>query len=151
MELKVAQAHGRGEVQFSGGAKVATLKIDSADTPSTGKTFANVLFDFDSTSDVVDLTSFIYTSGATAAVSGSVLKLTDGGNTVRFTLGGSSASAYSVVQDASRGTLIIPLSNQAQIFVQAMASLHLGVAAPEVSPSYGSEPRTIGVLAAAHI
>jgi hypothetical protein len=115
---------GSSQIVFSAGATEAELLIGASDTPTAGTTYASDLLDFSSPSEDIDLAGLPYVSGASAAVSGSTLVLTDGGKTYDFALGGTSASSYVVTKDGS-GTLITadpPAANSTAQLVQAMAT-----------------------------
>ena len=114
-------------VTFSGASTIAKLKIDAADRPGPGTTFADALVDFDNSMDRVDLAGLAYTAGATATVSGSTLTLSDGGKTYKFTLQGTISAAYKVISDGAGGTTFMstapPPAAKPALFAQAMASL----------------------------
>jgi len=86
----------------------AVLQIDAADAPAAGGTFANVISNFSSAGEDVDLRSIAFVSGASATVVGSTLVLTDGGKTYTFDIAGTMADAYPVLSDGHGGTLIDP-------------------------------------------
>jgi autotransporter passenger strand-loop-strand repeat protein len=100
VELATAGALGNGDVTFveplTGSA---VLQIDAADAPTAGGTFANTLFDFSGAHEDVVLTSIAYVTGATAAIVGSTLVLTDGANTYTFNVAGTTAVSYPVLDD----------------------------------------------------
>jgi len=109
IELATANALGGGYVEFEHPATgSAVLQIDAADAPTPGGTFANVISNFDSAGEDIDLRSIAYVSGASATVVGSTLVLTDGGKTYKFEIAGGAAGAYPVLSDGHGGTLIDP-------------------------------------------
>jgi autotransporter-associated beta strand protein len=112
-------------ITFSGAKTVAELKVDAADQPVAGSTFADALVNFDNSLDKLDLSGLAYVSGATATVSGSTLTLSDGGKTYKFTLGGTKPAAYQAISDGAGGTEIVCTAAAAQVasFTQAMASV----------------------------
>jgi hypothetical protein len=95
------------------------LQIDAADAPKAGGTFANVISNFNGVNEDIDLTSIAFVSGAAAAISGSTLVLTDGGETYSFDIAGGTAAGYSVTSDGHGGTLIDP---SAALFAQTAAA-----------------------------
>ncbi len=122
IELASANALGTGKVLFastSGG-----LRIDAADAPAAGGTFANTISNFSGANDYIDLRSIAFVSGATASVSGSTLVLTDGGNTYKFKVAGSTAALYPVLSDGSGGTLIDPEGSGPPISPHATSFAH---------------------------
>jgi hypothetical protein len=125
---------GSSQIVFSAGATEAELLIGASDTPTAGTTYASELLDFSSPSEDIDLAGLPYVSGASAAVSGSTLVLTDGGKTYDFALGGGVATSYTVTPDAT-GELVTPEppTGGAARLVQAMAA-------------FGANPEGPGVL-----
>jgi autotransporter passenger strand-loop-strand repeat protein/autotransporter-associated beta strand protein len=102
--VELAAALGAGRVDFAATATKKTLKIDAADRPANGATFATTLIDFDSASATyVDLAGQAFVAGATATLSGHTLTLRDGAYTAAFTLAGTGASKYAVVSDGAGG------------------------------------------------
>jgi hypothetical protein len=97
----------------------AVLQIDAADAPAAGGTFANVISNFSSAHEDIDLSSIAFVSGASATVVGATLVLTDGGKTYTFKLGGGIGGAYPVLSDGHGGTLIDP---RALAFAHAAAA-----------------------------
>jgi len=67
-----------------------------------------VISNFNSSSEDIDLASIAYVAGASAAIVGSTLVLTDGGKTYTFEIAGTTAGAYPVLSDGHGGTLIDP-------------------------------------------
>ena len=109
LELGVAGAIGTGSVDFVAPTPgSAVLQIDAADAPAAGGTFANVISNFNSAGEDIDLRSIAFVSGASATVVGSTLVLTDGGHTYTFDIAGTTAGAYPVLSDGHGGTLIDP-------------------------------------------
>ena len=86
----------------------AVLQIDAADAPAANGTFANILVDFSGAHEDVDLRSIAYVAGASAAIVGGNLVLTEGATTYTFDLAGTTAGAYPVLSDGHGGTLIDP-------------------------------------------
>jgi hypothetical protein len=123
VELATSGALGTGEVQF---VNPAVLQIDAADAPKAGGAFANTISDFSGAGEDIDLRSLAFVAGATAAVSGGVLTLTDGGKTYKFDLTGTTAAAYQVTSDGHGGTQIDP---KASLFTQAAAAFAPAAAA----------------------
>jgi autotransporter passenger strand-loop-strand repeat protein/autotransporter-associated beta strand protein len=127
VELATSGAIGTGSVVFGAGTASETLRIDAADAPAAGGTFANVISNFSGTHDYIDLRNIAYVSGASATVSGGVLTLSDGGKTYKFTVSGSSGSVFPVTGDGHGGTLIDP---QVAGFAQAAAAFSPTAAGP---------------------
>ena len=86
----------------------AVLQIDAADAPAAGGAFANTISNFNGANEDIDLTSIAFVAGASAAVIGSTLVLTDGSATYTFNIAGTTAGAYPVLSDGHGGTLIDP-------------------------------------------
>ena len=86
----------------------AVLQIDAADAPAAGGAFANTISNFNCANEDIDLTSIAFVAGASAAVIGSTLVLTDGSATYTFNIAGTTAGAYPVLSDGHGGTLIDP-------------------------------------------
>ena len=105
-ELARATGIGAGKVAFEATSGTTTLKLAAADVPANGAKFASPLVDFDSATKRVDLLGRGFVAGATASVSGSTLKLTDGSYSAVFGLAGVKASTYVVASDGHGGTLI---------------------------------------------
>jgi fibronectin-binding autotransporter adhesin len=115
IELAGAAALGTGGVAFVAPTTgSAVLQIDAADAPAAGATFANTISNFDAAGEDIDLRSIAFVSGASAAVVGSTLVLTDGGKTYSFKLAGGVAALYPVLSDGHGGTLIDPIAMAAQ-------------------------------------
>jgi autotransporter passenger strand-loop-strand repeat protein len=111
IELATSGAIGAAGVTFAEPLTgSAVLQIDAADAPAAGGTFANPLVNFSTLNEDVDLRSIAFVAGATAAVVGATLVLTDGGNTYTFDIDGSVANAYPVFSDGHGGTLIDPVA-----------------------------------------
>ena len=120
IELGTSGALGTGSVTFVAPATgSAVLQIDAGDAPKADGTFANVISNFNSAGEDIDLRSIAFVSGATAKVEGSTLVLTDGGKTYTFKIAGTTASAYPVLSDGHGGTLIDP---RAVAFTQTAAA-----------------------------
>jgi autotransporter passenger strand-loop-strand repeat protein len=138
IELASASGLGAAALDFAGTAR-QTLKIDAADRPSSGQTFATALIDFDSSSATyVDLTGLAFVAGAKATISGSTLTLTDGAYAASFTLSGHAASKYAVFSDGAGGTIIRAAvgSTVAPLLVHAMAAFDT-VRGPGAATSLG--------------
>jgi len=111
IELAVAKALGSGYVEFvAPSTGSAVLQIDAADAPGPGGTFANTISNFNSSGEDIDLASIAFVAGASASVVGSQLVLTDGGETYKFNIAGTTAGAYPVLSDGHGGTLIDPIA-----------------------------------------
>ena len=109
IELAVSKALGSGYVEFiAPSTGSAILQIDAADAPKAGGTFANVISNFNSAGEDIDLRGVAFVSGASATVVGSTLVLHDGGKTYTFDIAGTTAGAYPVLSDGHGGTLIDP-------------------------------------------
>jgi len=107
IELATGNALGSGYVEFVAPVTgSAVLQID--DAPAAGGIFANVISNFDSAGEDIDLRGVAFVSGASATVVGSTLVLHDGGKTYTFDIAGSTAGAYPVLSDGQGGTLIDP-------------------------------------------
>ena len=108
IELANAGGFGAAEIKFD--ATSSTLELLSAAQPRNGGTFREKLFNFDKTSEDLDLAGQAFVSGATATLSGHTLKLVDGAYSAKFVLSGTSASSYAssyiVTSDGLGGTLI---------------------------------------------
>jgi autotransporter passenger strand-loop-strand repeat protein len=125
IELASASGLGTAKVDFENNTTKKTLKIDAADRPASGGTFANTLIDFDSSSATyVDLAGLAFVTGAKATLSGATLTLTDGTYSAKFTLSGTGASKYTVFSDGAGGTEIRAAigSTQTPLLVHAMAA-----------------------------
>jgi len=116
IELASADALGGGYVKFAGSG---VLQIDAADAPAAGGAFANMISNFNAAGEDIDLRSIAFVSGASATVVGSQLVLTDGGETYKFNIAGTTAGAYPVLSDGHGGTLIDP---QALAFTHSLAA-----------------------------
>jgi len=127
IELAAAGAIGTGSVVFAAGTASETLRIDAADAPAPGGTFANVISNFSGSNDFIDLRGVAFVSGASATVSGGVLTLVDGGKTYNFTVSGSLGSVFPVTNDGHGGTLIDP---HVAGFAQAAATFAPTAAGP---------------------
>jgi hypothetical protein len=141
-------------VTFSGAKTVAELKVDAADQPAAGSTFADALVDFDNSLDQLDLAGLAYVTGATATASGSTLTLSDGGKTYQFTLEGTKSAAYQAISDGAGGTEVVSTAaaavHQVAAFTQAMASFGQTAASSTLIPTstgVGAAPLT-SVIAA---
>jgi len=120
IELATSHALGGGYVQFvEPTTGSAVLRIDAADAPAAGGTFANRISDFSGAEEDIDLGSIAFAAGASATLTGSTLVLTDGGKTYAFDIAGSTAAGYSVTSDGHGGTLIDP---KAALFTQTAAA-----------------------------
>jgi autotransporter passenger strand-loop-strand repeat protein len=143
IELATATAIGSGAVVFAAPPAVeAVLRVDAADSPIAGGTFANLLSNFDGGGEGLDLRGVAFHTGAKAVVSGAVLTLSEGGKTYNFKLGGGMAASYQVTNDGGGGTLINPL---AAALAHRMAAFR---AVDAASPTLGVEgaPVTAGCL-----
>ena len=120
IELASADALGTGSVVFAAGSAAQTLRIDAAAAPASGGTFANTISDFSGATDSIDLRSIAFVTGAKATVSGSVLTLSDHGQSYNFQLAGSVAASFTVAKDGHGGTLI---EAQVASFAQAAAGV----------------------------
>jgi autotransporter passenger strand-loop-strand repeat protein len=118
IELAGVQAIGTGVAVFEGGTGAETLRIDAADAPAAGGTFANLVSNFAATNDAIDLTGLAFVAGASATANGSTLTLSDGGQNYLFSLAGSIGSSFAVSSDGHGGTLIDP---RVAGFVQSLA------------------------------
>jgi autotransporter passenger strand-loop-strand repeat protein/autotransporter-associated beta strand protein len=127
IELATSGAIGTGKVVFGAGTASETLRIDAADAPAAGGTFANTIYHFSGSNAFIDLRSIPFVSGASATVSGSTLVLTDGGKTYKFKLAGTIGGSFPVTSDGHGGTLIDP---QVTGFVQAAATFAPTAAGP---------------------
>jgi len=109
IELATSGAIGTAEVLFHEPATgSAVLQIDAADAPAANGTFANTIENFSGANEDIDLRSIAYVAGASAAIVGSDLVLTEGADTYTFKLTGTTAGAYPVLSDGHGGTLIDP-------------------------------------------
>ena len=107
--MAVRGAVGVSNIEFTEPATgSAVLQIDAADAPAANGTFANILHDFSGAHDDIDLRSIAYVAGASAAIVGSTLVLTEGATTYTFDIAGTTAGAYPVLSDGHGGTLIDP-------------------------------------------
>ena len=131
LELASANALGTGKVTFATGIAPDTLQIDAADAPTAGGTFANVITNFASATDAIDLKSVGFATGATAKRTGSTLVLSDGGQTFDFHVAGAVGSSFTATSDGHGGTLI---SVATAGFAQAAAGFGGRSAAAAVSP-----------------
>jgi len=127
VEIATSMGIGTAAVVFAASAGSATLQVDAVDTPAAGGSLANALSNFAGSAARLDLAGLIYVSGATAAVSGSTLILTDAGAKYHFRLAGSVAGAYAVASDGNGGTLITPETPSAvavrrAVIAQSMAT-----------------------------
>jgi len=105
--LAASHALGAGYVEFDQPSNgPAVLRIDAADAPKAGGTFANWIVDFSGFDEAIDLRNIAFVAGASAEVVCSTLVLRDGGATYRFDVAGVTAPAYLVTSDGHGGTLI---------------------------------------------
>jgi autotransporter passenger strand-loop-strand repeat protein len=110
IELATFDALGTGYVQFAEPSTgSAVLQIDAADAPPPDGFFGSVLSNFSGAHDDIDLRSIAFVAGASAAIVGSTLVLSDGGNTYTFDVAGSMAGSYPVISDGHGGTLVDPI------------------------------------------
>ena len=106
-ELAKAGAIGSGGVEFVEPATgSAVLRLDAADAPKAGGTFANALSNFSGANEQIDLAGLAFVSGASATLTGSTLVLSDGGKTFDFDVAGKAAAGYTVTSDGRGGTQI---------------------------------------------
>ena len=150
IELAAAGAIGSGSVVFTEPSTSSqTLQIDAADAPAAGRTFTNVIYNFSESNDYIDLRSIAYVSGATAAMSGLSLVLTEGGETYGFQLAGNVGASFSVISDGHGGTQIDTGAAPAKVvaFAQAAAAFAPSTAAKAALMSGGV---TSGLALAAH-
>ncbi len=98
--LAVASAANLGSGAITFNAPGATLKLTTALT--SGATFADVLAGFDN-NGTIDLSGVTFHAGATAAVSGTTLTLTDGAFTQDFSLSATTAKTFQVFSDGAGG------------------------------------------------
>jgi len=138
--LASSEGIGGGQIVFTapaGGS--ATLKINAADQPAAGATFATTISNFDEAGESLYMASLVFSSGATAQVSGSTLKVTDGAAVYDFKLAGSAATAYSVVSGPLGGVLVKAAGHPVAL-VQAMAAFAAPPAAPAPAAAGPHEP-----------
>lgn len=123
LELATAGGLGGAAIDFAAPTGSAKLKIDAADQPANGASFAETLIDFDKLARSIDLAGLPFSSGATATLSGTTLTVSDGGYTAAFTLSGTAAASYVAVSDGAGGTLIHAKAGAATMpLVHAMAA-----------------------------
>jgi autotransporter-associated beta strand protein len=136
IELATSGAIGTGSVVFGAGTASETLRIDAADAPAAGGTFANTIYHFSGSNDFIDLPSIAFVSGANATVSGSTLVLTDGGETYKFKLAGTIGGSFRVTSNGHGGTLIDPEALTPKVIdPKALAFAH---AAAAFAPSHAA-------------
>lgn len=119
LELATAGGLADAPVIFAGGS--ATLQLQKAAAPKSGKTFAETLSNFSGTSLGLDLRQQAYVSGASATVSSGALTVHDGGYTAHFSLAGATASSFVVASDGHGGTLITPSASAVSAMTEAIA------------------------------
>jgi hypothetical protein len=86
---------------------------------AAGGTFASTIEGFSGAGEELDLRSLAFVAGASAAVSGGVLVLSDGGKSYDFKLAGTVAGGYLVASDGHGGSVIDPKTGA---FAQAAAA-----------------------------
>jgi autotransporter passenger strand-loop-strand repeat protein len=136
--LATSQGIGGGEIVWTAtSAAPATLKLNAADLPAPGATYATALTNFDVVGDGLYMASLAYSSGATAAVSGTILAVTDGGKVYDFKLAGDASTAYNVVSGPLGGTLVKAVGGTTVALTHAMAAFGAPTAAVTAAASGG--------------
>jgi autotransporter-associated beta strand protein len=129
--LAASEGAGGGEVVWTASSGVlATLKIDAIDQPAAGSTYATTLSNFDQVGDGLYMASLVVSSGATAVVSGTTLKVTNGALVYDFTLAGSASTAYAVVGGPLGGLLVKAVGGSTVALAHAMAAFGATPAGP---------------------